>query len=189
MNARTSREAAHWFAGAAAARSTESPVVLAAGARWDAVKMPVGLVHAAVGGASCYVAAAVMGQRLDGPVIHDAGRYYYALVAAGTVDTWSSPLGVVLGRGSWVVTPRPGVAHASGLHWCVPVRSPGHLCNAVAVAELLADGQRALGEHGSVRGGAYRELVGHTATCATCRAGVSCPTSAQLGRAWREARR
>jgi hypothetical protein len=188
MNARTSTEAARWVAGFTPARSADSPVVLAAGARWDAVKMPVALVHAAVGGDSCYIASAVMGQRLDGPVIHDAGRYYYALVAAGTVETWRSPLAVVLGRGSWVVTPRPGVAHASGLHWCVPARSLGHLCNAVAVAELLADGQRALEEHGSARDGAYRDLVGHTATCATCRAGVSCATSARLGRAWREAR-
>ncbi|MFD4949721.1 hypothetical protein ACFVYE_35100 [Streptomyces sp. NPDC058239] len=37
---------------------------------------------------------------------------------------------------------------------------------------------------------AYRTWLGHTVTCATCRAGVSCLTSVRLGRAWRqEARR
>lgn len=36
---------------------------------------------------------------------------------------------------------------------------------------------------------AYRTLLGHTTSCATCRAGVSCPTRARLGRAWRETRR
>lgn len=36
---------------------------------------------------------------------------------------------------------------------------------------------------------AYRILLGHTTTCAACRAGVSCPAAARLGRAWREARR
>ncbi len=36
---------------------------------------------------------------------------------------------------------------------------------------------------------AYRMLLGHTTTCAACRAGVSCPTAVRLDRAWREARR
>lgn len=36
---------------------------------------------------------------------------------------------------------------------------------------------------------AYRALLGHTTTCAACRAGASCPTAVRLGRAWREARR
>ncbi|WP_164356761.1 hypothetical protein [Streptomyces microflavus] len=35
----------------------------------------------------------------------------------------------------------------------------------------------------------YRRLLGHTTTCADCRAGVSCPMAVRLGRAWREARR
>ncbi|MFI5771811.1 hypothetical protein ACIA74_25370 [Streptomyces sp. NPDC051658] len=36
---------------------------------------------------------------------------------------------------------------------------------------------------------AYRTLLGHTLTCAACRAGAACPTVVQLGRAWRKARR
>lgn len=36
---------------------------------------------------------------------------------------------------------------------------------------------------------AYRAWIGHTTTCAACRAGVACPTAVRLGRAWREARR
>lgn len=35
----------------------------------------------------------------------------------------------------------------------------------------------------------YRTWLGHTQSCATCRAGASCPTAVRLGRAWREARR
>lgn len=36
---------------------------------------------------------------------------------------------------------------------------------------------------------AYRTLLGHTLTCAACRAGAACHTMVLLGRAWREARR
>lgn len=36
---------------------------------------------------------------------------------------------------------------------------------------------------------AYRTLLGHTLTCAACRAGSACATVVRLGRAWREARR
>ncbi|MFB8037733.1 hypothetical protein ACFC5Z_33375 [Streptomyces sp. NPDC056004] len=35
----------------------------------------------------------------------------------------------------------------------------------------------------------YRTLLGHTVTCAACRAGAACLTVVRLGRAWREARR
>lgn len=35
---------------------------------------------------------------------------------------------------------------------------------------------------------AYRSWLGHTQHCATCRTGTACPTAAELGRAWREAR-
>ncbi len=35
---------------------------------------------------------------------------------------------------------------------------------------------------------AYRAWLGHTQCCPTCRAGVSCPTTDHLGRAWREVR-
>lgn len=34
----------------------------------------------------------------------------------------------------------------------------------------------------------YRTWLGHTQFCATCRAGVCCPTAVCLGRAWREVR-
>ncbi|MFD5975582.1 hypothetical protein [Streptomyces bacillaris] len=36
---------------------------------------------------------------------------------------------------------------------------------------------------------AYRAWIGHTATCAACRAGAACSTAVRLGRSWREARR
>ncbi|MEU9321892.1 hypothetical protein [Streptomyces sp. NPDC048295] len=36
---------------------------------------------------------------------------------------------------------------------------------------------------------AYRKLLGHTLTCATCRSGAACSTMVELGRAWQKARR
>lgn len=36
---------------------------------------------------------------------------------------------------------------------------------------------------------AYRELLGHTATCAACRVGVACAVAVRLGRVWRAVRR
>ncbi|MET7643061.1 hypothetical protein ABZS83_05330 [Streptomyces sp. NPDC005426] len=36
---------------------------------------------------------------------------------------------------------------------------------------------------------AYRTWLGHTLTCAACRAGVACATAIRLGRVWREKRR
>ncbi|MER6635822.1 hypothetical protein ABT285_09695 [Streptomyces microflavus] len=36
---------------------------------------------------------------------------------------------------------------------------------------------------------AYETWIGHTTTCATCRAGAACTTAVRLGRTWREARR
>ncbi|WSI47729.1 hypothetical protein OG366_09455 [Streptomyces cyaneofuscatus] len=35
---------------------------------------------------------------------------------------------------------------------------------------------------------AYRDLLAHTTTCDSCRAGAVCPTAAKLVRAWRETR-
>ncbi|MGW7706335.1 hypothetical protein [Streptomyces sp. NPDC054771] len=35
---------------------------------------------------------------------------------------------------------------------------------------------------------AYRTLIDHTYTCATCRAGAACPTTVRLARAWRAVR-
>lgn len=35
---------------------------------------------------------------------------------------------------------------------------------------------------------AYRVWLGHTRTCAGCRAGKACATASKLGRLWREAR-
>lgn len=35
---------------------------------------------------------------------------------------------------------------------------------------------------------AYRTYLTHTHLCATCRAGVSCPTAARLGQAWKQTR-
>ncbi|MFE3383290.1 hypothetical protein [Streptomyces anulatus] len=35
----------------------------------------------------------------------------------------------------------------------------------------------------------YKMWIGHTTTCATCKAGLACPTNVRLGRAWRRTRR
>lgn len=47
----------------------------------------------------------------------------------------------------------------------------------------------ALPQRGVTPDAAYRVLLGHTTTCAACRAGFPCSTAVGLGRAWREVRR
>ncbi|MFJ7998286.1 hypothetical protein ACIQ7D_14220 [Streptomyces sp. NPDC096310] len=42
----------------------------------------------------------------DGPVVCHPGIWFYALVPAGTTETWRSPDAVVLGRGVWLGVPR-----------------------------------------------------------------------------------
>ncbi|MFD8965502.1 hypothetical protein ACFV0C_10935 [Streptomyces sp. NPDC059568] len=86
--------------------------------------------------------SSALAERLGGPVIADPVAWYYALVPRGTSETWQSPLADVRGRGSWLGIPSADRTDpsTSGVYWIVPVTTTGDLCDADAVAELLAAG-------------------------------------------------
>ncbi|MFF2522213.1 hypothetical protein [Streptomyces liangshanensis] len=120
------------------------PAVLRTGVHFDAVRMPMELVHAAFSSTQPEIVSGGLAEVLDGPVIADPAAYYYALVPAGTAETWRSVLGVVRGRGGWLVVPRLDRTDPGGPYWAVPPVKVGKLCGAVDVAELLRVGQARL---------------------------------------------
>ncbi|MDX5576877.1 hypothetical protein PV779_52680 [Streptomyces sp. ID01-9D] len=64
----------------------------------------------------------------------------------------------------------------------VPVEEPG-------IARPHAGERRTRSSRSESGDATYRMWLGHTQSCATCRAGASCPMAVRLGRVWREARR
>ncbi|MFF2522415.1 hypothetical protein [Streptomyces liangshanensis] len=120
------------------------PAVLRTGVEFDAVRMPMELVHAAFSSTQPEIVGGGLAEVLDGPVIADPAAYYYALVPPGSTETWRSPLGVVRGRGGWLVVPRLDRTGPVGPHWVVPPVRVGKLCGPVDVAELLRVGKARL---------------------------------------------
>ncbi|MER8067129.1 hypothetical protein ABTZ59_02265 [Streptomyces sp. NPDC094034] len=122
------------------------PAMLRTGNPYDAVKMPLPLVHAAADSSAPDVVAAVLAEALDGPVICHPRHWYYALVPAGTCGTWRGAEAVVRGPGGWLGIPRPDRTEPTPVtpYWAVPVKRPGKLCAAEAVAELLRAGRARL---------------------------------------------
>ncbi|MFI1017907.1 hypothetical protein [Streptomyces sp. NPDC020965] len=115
--------------------------MLPTGRRFDAVRMPGELVHAAIGDSGHVVVAGVLSAALSGPVVRDP-RWYYALVPPRTTETWTCGLTRCLGRGAWLVVPRTDQTHHTGLHWCVPMTHPGRLCDPTTVAALISLGHQ-----------------------------------------------
>ncbi|MGW6235316.1 hypothetical protein [Streptomyces sp. NPDC055094] len=122
------------------------PAILRTGGPYDAVRMPLSLVHAAAGSNAQDVVAGVLAEMLDGPVICDPGRWYYALVPPGTCETWRSAEAVVRGPGAWLGIPRPDRTTPTSVatYWAVPAAEVRKLCSAEAVAELLRVGRTRL---------------------------------------------
>lgn len=93
-----------------------------------------------------------------GPVICDLHQLrYYALVPAGMPTKWRQaaadwrPLGVdCLSRGTLLGVPNVKAETPDPKrwqsYWAVPMDSPGELCEPLAVARLIAAGQRRLGQ-------------------------------------------
>ncbi|MFB6983986.1 hypothetical protein [Streptomyces scopuliridis] len=117
--------------------------MLRTGGAYDAVRMPLTLVHAATGSRIAGVVAGVLAEVLDGPVICHPGLYYYALVPPGTAETWRSAVGVVRGAGGWIGVPRPDRTEPTPVapYWAVPAEVVDKLCSADDVAELLRLGR------------------------------------------------
>ncbi|MEU6891615.1 hypothetical protein ABZ934_07400 [Streptomyces sp. NPDC046557] len=121
--------------------------VLPIGSRFDAVRLPDPLVHAAVGTADLghNHTDFALGERLGGPVIHDGhGRNYYAIVPPGTVAEWRSAVCGVecLGRGTHLGIPALDlVAYdpAHPVYWAEVGPRPGY-CDPASVAFLVRVG-------------------------------------------------
>ncbi|MFE2848754.1 hypothetical protein ACFXKS_35575 [Streptomyces scopuliridis] len=119
------------------------PAMLRTGRAYDAVKMPLTLVHAAAGSSAPDVVASVLAEALDGPVICHPNAWYYALVPRGTCETWRAAEAVVRGPGAWLGIPRPDRTDPTPVtpYWAVPLEDVGKLCAPDAVAELLRVGR------------------------------------------------
>ncbi|MCL7379798.1 hypothetical protein [Streptomyces sp. 35G-GA-8] len=117
--------------------------MLRTGGSYDAVRMPLALVHAAAGSGAEDVVAGVLAKTLEGPVICHPRHWYYALVPPGTCETWRSAEAVVRGPGAWLGIPRPDRTEPTPVtpYWAVPLKQAGKLCDPDAVAELLRVGR------------------------------------------------
>lgn len=143
----------HWLLAAASDRAQarrdwqeQGVAVLACGALFSAVRMPAETVHAAAGSTDhATVDAYLSGALLGGPVICDNSMArYYALVPAGAARKWDVPGTVCLGIGWSVGVPPPGRAREDGwarMYWSVPMDSPGVLCSAGSVQQLVMTGR------------------------------------------------
>ncbi|MFI5617539.1 hypothetical protein [Streptomyces sp. NPDC051567] len=151
--------------------------VLPVGHRFDAVRLPEPLVHAAVhpavhaAGAPAGPCRAPAGTglagHLDGPVIHDGrGRTYYALVPPGTATTWraAAPGVTCLGPGTHLGVPAEGLLEyhpAHPVHWTAATTRRRH-CDPASVALLVRAGTARLAE-----------AAGHPQGCSAGRPGLS----------------
>lgn len=130
-------------------------VLLPLGALFSAVRIPARLVHAAAGSDNPAVVDEFLTNALyEGPVICDPrGSRYYALVLNGTARTWRDPRATCLGRGTYLVVPRPDAVHPTdhgSPYWSVPMSSAAELCGDYAVGQLVAAGGHLTAEEETV---------------------------------------
>ncbi|GAA0616960.1 hypothetical protein [Streptomyces crystallinus] len=121
------------------------------GDKFDAIRLPAPLVHAAVGSEDPDAVAAFLAKTLPGggAVIHDAygvGVWYYALVPPGTHVDWRVPDVECLRPGTWLGVPRVDLTARPGPHWTLPPREPGCVCAPHALTNLIALGHDKLRE-------------------------------------------
>ncbi|MFC0844939.1 hypothetical protein ACFH04_14630 [Streptomyces noboritoensis] len=115
------------------------------GEKFDAIRLPAPILHAAARTEDPDAVAAFLAKTLPGgAVIHDAygvGVWYYALVPPGTYANWQAPDAECLRPGTWLGVPRPDLTARPGPHWALPPHTAGSVCAAKAVADLVALGQ------------------------------------------------
>ncbi|MFD9562609.1 hypothetical protein [Streptomyces sp. NPDC059994] len=118
------------------------------GTKFDAIRLPADLVHAAAGSKDPDAVAVFLAEVLeDGAVIHDAygvGVWYYALVPLGTHAAWLVPGVECLEPGTWLGVPRVDLTARPGPYWALPPSTVGSVCSARGVADLAALGQARL---------------------------------------------
>ncbi|WP_406341288.1 hypothetical protein [Streptomyces sp. NBC_00648] len=115
------------------------------GTKFDAIRLPADVVHAAASSEDPDAVAVFLAETLPGgAVIHDAygvGVWYYALVPPGTYADWRVPGVECLRPGTWLGVPRPDLTARPGPHWVLPPHTAGSVCAAKALADLVTLGQ------------------------------------------------
>ncbi|GGO54274.1 hypothetical protein [Streptomyces lasiicapitis] len=112
--------------------------LLPLGERFDAIRVPGRLVHAAVGTTRAEVVEQALADWLHGPVICDTrtgSGCYYALVAPDAA--WEGP-GDRLRTGTYLAVPRIGKQVSPVTYWAVPPQRRGQLCDPAHLHALLA---------------------------------------------------
>ena len=166
------------------------PAILRTGIIYDAVRMPMELVHSAVRSTTPDAVSGALAEALDGPVVCHPGQWYYALVPPGTCEVWRSPVAAVRGRGGWLGIPRVDRTQPAPVdpYWAVPVERIDRLCLPAAVAELLRVGRERCErpEHSA----AHIAFLEHAEECTACATATSpCAVGTRLREAERAARR
>ncbi|MEV0639137.1 hypothetical protein AB0I77_30220 [Streptomyces sp. NPDC050619] len=122
------------------------------GSRFEAVRLPEGIVHGAAGSDALSIVSDRLAQYLcGGPVIHDPGfRRYYALVPPGTAQAWLAPVAECLGEDTYLGVPRADRTEPDeqtlASYWVVPMARPGRLCKAADVLALVMRGDSSADE-------------------------------------------
>jgi hypothetical protein len=130
--------------------------LLPLGVLFAAVRLPGDLVHAAVGSHAHAQVAAVLQERLQGPVIHDyrtTGPCYYALInwGAGVVQQLDQDEDApCLGKDTYLGVPRLDRQEPPGTYWTVSPKYDGNLCVPQAVRDLIVAGRQELAQHAAV---------------------------------------
>ncbi|MEU8886754.1 hypothetical protein [Streptomyces sp. NPDC048442] len=119
--------------------------MLPLGKRFDAVRIPADVLHAALITPHPAAEGPLLEQLLGGPVIQDDERWVYPLVPLGGAVRWRSRAAAYLGHGSWLGVPQVDQLAPPGAYWVVPMCEPGRLCALARVAELVEVGAARLG--------------------------------------------
>jgi len=115
---------------------------------FSAVRLDGDLVHVAAGSTEPAAVEGFLRDTVHGPVFGDRHQRAYFLLAPASMAREArmhdrATGTAVLGRGSWVVVPRPGLTVGSPgpAWWWVPMPGPGSLCDPADVSQLVAYGQ------------------------------------------------
>lgn len=123
--------------------SAHGVALLRCGGVFDAVRVPVTLVHAVADTAEPGAVGAFLAEFLDGGPVFFGVKNYYALTTAGDARTWTLPESDYLGSGAFLGVPaadRTG-PDVCGSYWSVPVGRPGAVCATEDVARLVLVGR------------------------------------------------
>ncbi|MGZ9933325.1 hypothetical protein ACXNSR_26010 [Streptomyces sp. NC-S4] len=154
----TWKKTADWYArsladpaAAHAAWWEHGVAVLPLGARFEAVRIPDPLAHAAVESSDDRIVDLALTWALEGPVIHDPrGRNRYALVEPGTAERWKPQSTVeCLGHGTHLGVPDLGRVRpvsSRTLYWASTPGPGAYFCRVAAVRLLVRVGRARLAE-------------------------------------------